>query len=256
MNRYWIPNLDKACLVIEMVAGSPDGCTMKEIGTELAIPRTTALRITQTLLERGFFDRNDEGAFTLGPAMVHLGVLALDRLDVRTFARPVLKNLTTDTGESAHIALLSRDKALLVEVCDPPRPIRIASRPGTLVDLHCSATGKVLLAYGIADSRTFCRRLELSAHTVNTRTSVEDVLRDIEQIRRQGYAVDDEEYLPGARCIAVPVMNTFGKTIAAIGITASTSTMPTSRIPQIRDRLKRAAREMSGSMGFSASTNG
>lgn len=250
MTRYHIPNLDNACRVIEMVAMTSDGSTLKEISSTLSIPRTTALRITETLLERHFLSRKETGAFTLGPAMVHLGVLALDSLDIRAYARPVLKELSAQTGESSHVAVLSRDKSLLVEVCDAPHPIRIASRPGTLVDLHCSATGKVFLAYRVAEPASFCATLALSAHTVNTHTTVEAVLQDIEQTRRQGYAVDDEEYLRGARCIAAPVMNAFGKTIAAVGITASASTFSRAKIPAMSLRIMEAAAAISREMGF------
>ncbi len=251
MNKYHIPNLDKACQVIELVANSPGGCSLKELSVQLSIPRTTGLRIVETLQQRHFLDRNEGGLFTLGPALVHLGVMALDNLDIRSFARPVLRKLSNETGESSHIAILNGDKSLLVEVCDSPHPVRIASRPGTLVDLHCSSTGKVFLAFSIPEPSKFCRTLELTEHTKNTSTSITEVLADIERTRKQGYALDEEEYVLGARCIAAPIMNAFGKTMAAIGITASTSTFTRGKIPKISTCLKEAAAEISNNMGFS-----
>ncbi len=251
MNKYHIPNLDKACQVIELVASTQGGCPLKELSAQLDIPRTTALRIVQTLQERNFLAQTGDKYFTPGTALVHLGVMALDSLDIRGFARPVLKKLSQETGESSHIAMLNGDKSLLVEVCDSPHPIRIASRPGTLVDLHCSSTGKVFLAFNIPEPSKFCRTLNLVEHTENTSTTIEEVLADIEQTRKQGYGIDEEEYLPGARCIAAPIMNAFGKTIAAIGITASTSTFTKTKIPTMSARLKKAAAEISTSMGFS-----
>jgi IclR family acetate operon transcriptional repressor len=251
MNKYHIPNLDNACLVIDLIANTPQGCALKDISAKLDIPRTSALRIVQTLLHRNFLDKNEDGAFTLGTALVHVGVMALDSLDIRGFARPVLRKLSHETGESSHIAMLNGDKSLLVEVCDSPHPVRIASRPGTLVDLHSSSTGKIFLAYCIPEPAEFCRALELTQHTPNTSISVEAVLADIEQTRKQGYAMDEEEYVPGARCIAAPILNAFEKTIAAIGITASCSTFSKTRIPAMSDRLRKAAAEISSSMGFS-----
>ena len=230
MKKYYIPNLDKACQVIEYVAQKENGCPLKEISSRLNIPRTTALRIVETLLARNFLARNENGALTPGTTLTHIGVLALDRLDIRGFARPVLKKLSLETGESSHIAILSGDKSLLVEVCDSPHPIRIASRPGTQVDLHASSTGKVFLAFSVPEPEEFYQTLELTAHTPNTSTTREAILSDIEQTRRQGYAIDEEEYVKGARCIAAPIQNAFGKTIAAIGITASTSTFTKAKI--------------------------
>ncbi len=251
MNKYLIPNLDNACRVIDHVTHAPNGCTLSEISARLDIPHTTALRIVRTLLHRNFLAKNENGTFTPGTALVHFGVIALDRLDIRSFARPVLQKLSKATGESSHIAILNGDKSLLVEVCDSSHPIRIASRPGTLVDLHCSSTGKIFLAYSISEPSAFCRMLELTPHTPNTSVSIEAVLADIEQTRKQGYAIDEEEYVLGARCIAAPIQNAFGKTIAAVGITASTRTFTQSKIPKISALLREAAAEISTAMGFS-----
>lgn len=251
MNKYHIPNLEKSCQVLELIAASPSGCLLKEVSAQLAIPRTTALRITQTLLHAGFLAENKEGALTLGPALVRLGVKALDNLDIRGFARPVLHTLSVDTGESSHLALLNGDQSLLVEVADSPHPIRIASRPGTLVDLHSSATGKIFLAHSIAEPIKFCKTLNLKYYTKNTDTTIDAVLASIQQTREQGYAMDEEEYLLGVRCIAAPVMNAFGKTIAAVGITASTSTFTKGKIRAMANKLHVATAQISANMGFS-----
>jgi len=230
MNKYHIPNLGKACEVMTLIGDAPGGLTMKEIFQTLVIPRTTALRITQTLLDAGFLTESDEGKLTLGTSLVQIGVKALDHLDIRGFARPVLQQLAEDTGESCHLAVLNGDKSMLVEVADSPHPVRIAARPGTLIDLHSSSTGKVFLAFQIAEPAKFIPTLKLIGHTQNTDTTPRAVLYSIEQTRRQGYAMDEEEYMPGVRCIAAPVTNAFGKTIAAIGITASTSTFTKTKI--------------------------
>lgn len=249
-NKYHIPNLGKSCGVLEFISDFQGNCTLKEIASKLEIPRTTALRITQTLLGARFLAVNEDGGFTLGTSLVRIGVKALDNLDIRSFARPILKTLTEDTGESSHVAILNGDKAILIEVMDNPYPVRIASRPGTLVDIHCSATGKVFLAFSIPDPLPFCENLELSAHTKFTDTTVKNVLSTIQQTLKNGYALDNEEYVLGARCIAAPIKNAFGKTIAAIGITASTSTFKKSKIPRMAQRTVAAATEISINMGF------
>lgn len=250
MQTYLIPNLGKACQVLDLVSKSANGCLLKEISKQLAIPRTTALRITQTLLQADYLVQKDDGCFVLGSALVQLGVKALDSFDIRGYARAVLQALSADTDETAHLAVLSGTKSMLIEVCDSPHPIRIAARPGTLVDLHCSATGKVFLAYSVADPETFCRQLELSVHTKNTHSTVEAVLAGIEETRRNGYALDEEEYMLGARCIAAPVVNAFGKTVDALGITASVHTVTKARIATVAARVKKAAAELSSKLGY------
>lgn len=250
MNKYHIPNLGKACDVLDLIANTQGGCLLKNIATELSIPRTTALRITETLLDSNYLARNEEGAFTLGTSLVQLGVKALDNLDIRGFARPVLQALSIDTGESSHLAMLNGDRSMLVEVADSPHPVRIAARPGTLVELYCSSTGKVFLAFSIPEPSEFCKDIEFKPHTKNTDSCVEDVLASIEQTRKIGYAMDEEEFVLGVRCMAAPVKNAFGKTIAAVGITASTSTFTKSKIRTMAEKLQEAAAEISARMGF------
>lgn len=250
MNKYHIPNLGKACTVLELVGDTPGGLTLREIVDSLGIPRTTALRISQTLLHAGFLADSDGGKLTLGTTLVQIGVKALDNLDIRSFARPVLNQLAQDTGESCHLAVLNGDKSMLVEVADSPHPVRIAARPGTLVDLHCSSTGKVFLAFQIAEPAKFIGTLELTAHTKNTDATKKAVLASIGQTRNHGYAMDEEEFVPGVRCIAAPVTNAFGKTIAAVGITASTSTFTKAKIRTMAGKVRNAAADISSNMGF------
>ena len=88
------------------------------------------------------------------------------------------------------------------------------------------------------------------SHTQNTDTTVTAVLDSIEQTRKQSYAMDGQEYVPGVRCMATPITNAFGKTIAAIGITATTSTFPKTKISTMAKKLKAAASEISANMGF------
>ena len=249
MNKYHIPNLGKACDVLMLISNSPVGLTLKEISQTLEIPRTTALRITETLRDANYLAQNEDDRLTLGPTLVQIGVKALDNLDIRGFARPVLKKLAHDTGESCHLAVLNGNKSMLVEVADSPHPVRIAARPGTMVDLHCSSTGKVFLAYSIAEPKKIIQTLGLSPYTANTDTTVESVLASIEKTRKQGYAMDEEEYVPGVRCIAAPVTNAFGKTIAAVGITASTSTFKKSMIRSMAAQVQQAATDISTNLG-------
>jgi IclR family acetate operon transcriptional repressor len=250
MNKYHIPNLGKACDVMGLIGDTPTGLTLKELVQRLDIPRTTALRITQTLLDAGFLVENDAGRMVPGSSLVQIGIKALDNLNIRGFARPRLRKLAAETGESCHLAVLNGRNSMLVEVADSPHPVRIAARPGTLVDLHCSSTGKVFLAFAVAEPAKFIKTLELTKHTEQTDTTQTAVLRSIKEARKKGYAIDEQEYVQGVRCIAAPVTNAFGKTIAAVGITASTSTFTKAKIRTMGVKIKKAAADISISGHF------
>jgi len=249
MNKYQIPNLAKACEVLEFISNAPHGCSLKEVCMALSIPRTTALRITQTLVNSDYLLEKEDRTLSMGSAVIQLGVKALDSIDVRSYARPILQALSLDTNKSSHLAMLNGTKSMLVEVCDTPHPLRIAARPGTLVDLHSSSTGKIFLAYCIEDPQTFCKKLELTRHTPNTHTTIKEVLAGIKETRRNGFAIDDEEYTPGIRCIAAPIINAFGITADALGITSSTATFPKKHIKEMAKKVTRAAEEISLKLG-------
>jgi len=250
MNTYHIPNLGKACEVLNLISNTPGGIRLKQICAQLDIPRTTALRITQTLLHAGYLAERDDGNLTLGTAMIQLGVKALDSLDIRGYARPILKKLAAEIEENCHLAILNGTQSLLIEVADSPHLVRIAARPGTLVDLHCSSTGKIFLAFSIPEPQPFIQTLKLKPYTKNTDSTPDAVLASLAKTRKQGYTIDDEEYVLGVRCVAAPVVNSFGKTIAAVGITASTATFTKAKIPLYSKKIIQAAHDISKNMGF------
>jgi DNA-binding IclR family transcriptional regulator len=250
VNKYRIPNLARACQVLKLFAGSEARLSSSEVARRLTIPRTTALRILLTLAEEGLIAR--EGAdYRAGSELVRLGLRALDATPIRARAVPVLRTLSAGTGETAHLAVLSGDQSLIVEVCDSPNPVRAASRPGTLAGIHCSATGKVFLAFGFEGERrdAFVAGLSFEGRTRQTLTSAAALLGECADIERRGYAVDDEEYHPGVRCLAAPVWDGAGVVVAAIGITASTISFPKRRISLVARHVLDAAAALSADLG-------
>jgi DNA-binding IclR family transcriptional regulator len=252
MNRYHIPNLARACQVIKLFAGSEEGLTSSEVARRLAIPRTTALRILLTLCEEGLIAHH-EHSYRAGPELVRLGLRALGATSLRTRAVPVLRALSQHTGETAHLAILSGDRSLILEVCDSPNPVHVASRAGTLAEIHCSATGKVFLAFAFGDRLgPFLASLPLKARTPNTATSAAVLRAECAEIARRGYALDDEEYYAGVRCLAAPVWDGSGAVAGAIGITASTTSFPKRRTSEMARHVLEAAATLSTGLGRSA----
>ena len=248
MDKYIIPNLRNACRVLKLLSEERSGKTLAAVTRELEIPRTTALRILTTLHAEDMVASVGKD-YVLGTALIQLGLRALESVDVRTVAIPVLRDLSNETRETSHLAALSGDKALLLEVCDSPHPVRVASRPGTLADIHCSATGKIFLAFQIVDLREFLRDKTLRSRAPNTMTTLEELEEAVLEIRENGYAVDEEEYSEGVRCLAAPVRNSLGNVVAAVGITASTATFTKRRIKPVAGTVVAAANRISVALG-------
>ncbi len=249
MPDYLIPNLLNAGRVLKLLASEP-GLTVLKISRALHVPRTTVLRIATSLAREGLLE-TDGNAYTLGPTLIYLGMRAMDGVDLAGLARPLLKQLAAETGETAHLAMLSDDKSLLLEVCQSPLPIRAGAPAGTLAELYCSATGKVFLTWNFADSlEDFFKRVKPVPRTARTITTVPRMAKETALIRKRGYAVDEEEIYDGIRCAAVPVFNSRGHVHIALGITGVTKRLTRTRIPGCVAQLKAAAATLSAALGY------
>jgi len=252
LERYVIPNLRNACRILKLLAQSAGGAKAAEIARALKIPVTTTLRIMATLQIEGYV-RKMEGRFELGPVLIHLGNASLSGTEIRATALPVLQELTARTDETAHLAIPCDDHSLIVAVQDSPHPLRAASRPGSLTELHCSSTGKTFIAF------LHYNRLEelfgkgrLTKRTAHTQDTLAEVKKEAAVTRKRGYSLDDEEFNLGVRCCAAPVYSSTGAVVAAIGITAATVRFTRERIPEIGAIVVESAARLSRQMGYQA----
>lgn len=250
MPEYVIPNLINAGRVLKLLA-SEASLTALQISRTLDIPRTTVMRIANSLVKEGILESDAHNAYTLGPALIYLGMRAMDGVDLAGLAKPLLRQLATQTGETAHLAMLSDDKSLLMEVCQSPLPIRAGAPAGTLADLHCSATGKVFLAWNFRDRlEAFFAHTAPLQRTDRTIVTAERMEKEVALILKRGYAVDEEEFYDGIRCVAVPVFNSRGHVFIALGITGVTQRLTRSRVAECVAQLRGAAAQLSEALGY------
>jgi IclR family acetate operon transcriptional repressor len=250
LERYVIPNLRNACWIMKLLAQHSDGLKAAEIARTLKIPVTTTLRIMATLQIEGYVRKKD-GRFELGSVLIHLGNASLAGTEIRTAALPVLHELTARTDETSHLAVPCDDHSLIVAVQDSPHPLRAASRPGTLTELHCSSTGKSFIAF------LHHHRLEelfgkgrLTKRTAHTQDTLAEVRKEAAVTRKRGYSLDDEEFNLGVRCLAAPIYSSDGAVVAAIGITAATVRFTRERIPEIGAIVTDCAARLSRQLGY------
>jgi IclR family acetate operon transcriptional repressor len=207
------------------------------------MPRTTVLRILHTLaaerlLQRRGFD------FTASPEL-HTGLRSIADNALRATAVPVLNEISQLTGETACLALLAGDKVDVVETCDSPYAARVGSGLRASMDLHCTAFGKVFLAFGPrACLGTLLAGGPLRARTARSMTNAEELASDCSRIVRQGYALDNEEYEEGVRCLAAPVWGSGGVLVAAIGVRASAATFTEQRASDVAPLVLQAAKKL------------
>ena len=248
MPDYSIPNLANACRLLKAASKWDEPFRVTEAASRLGLPRTTVIRIVNTLANEGFLAKTGS-TYQLGGVLQLLGLRAARSLDVGSAAEPALKWLTESTVETSHLAVWEEGRALIVRVCDSPHPLRAASRAGTRAYAHASATGKVLLAYNhLGSLGSVLPGSERKRLTSRTLVSLSALRKELQTVRSQGYAVDDEEYHEGVRCLAVPVFDPAGKVCAAIGITAAALRFPASRNAEILAQVRNAAQTVTQSM--------
>ncbi|NWK55680.1 IclR family transcriptional regulator [Verrucomicrobiaceae bacterium N1E253] len=250
MSSYRIPSIANTCSIFQLLTSTRKAMTASEIAKELELPRTSVFRILKTLEEEGMVVAMGKN-YSVGHRLINLGLQMISHIPERQLCVPVLQELTHRTQESSHFAILSGTHALFIEVCDSPHALRVARRTGSLIDIHCSASGKVLLAHSSPQAcEHLLNRIEFTPRTPNTHKSKESLLPELEQVRSQGFAIDDIEYHDNVRCISVPAYNSLGQVIGALGISSADSRFPKSRIPELAKQLKKASQQLSSQLGY------
>jgi DNA-binding IclR family transcriptional regulator len=247
-----VPAIKRALSVLETLASSSNGLTLAAIARRLQLPKTSAHAVLLTLERHGYVLRNEQTKrFLFGTALFNVANSALNRLDLRELARPLLTKLMQETRMTVHLAVLGRDQAILVDKVEPPGLLRLATWIGKTMDLHCSGVGKVLLAYLPDDELVrITREHGFPRYNENTITSVRRLREEAAGIRRSGFALEDEEGELGFRCIAAPVFDYRGAAIATISIAGTTRQITPDRVRALADLVKPAASSISKLLGF------
>ncbi len=199
-----------------------------DIADELGMSRSTTHRYVITLVALGYLEQGASRKYRLGLRVTDLGLSAINATDLREHAHPQLEELRQRTSYTASVTVLDGTEALIVDIARSYRrglhSIRRAIRPGSRVPVHSTAAGKVLLAaLPDRDQRELLGHAKLTRSGPNAITSKKALRSELEKVRDQGYAIDDEEFIEGVRAIAVPVREESGHVAAAMAISAASS---------------------------------
>jgi DNA-binding IclR family transcriptional regulator len=247
-----IQSLARGLRILDRVIESGRSVSITEIAAELGIDKSSASRLVKTLVSyRYLLPEPGTRRYVTGQRWLHIGWQMMNRLPICEQARPLLHWLVKTTGECSHTAVYAEGKALVIDDVETENTLRVSGRTGRMIPLHCTAVGKGLIAFG-----EFPLPAALESYTARTITDNERLRDHLALCREWGYALDDEEYDEGIRCIAAPVYNQIGLVIATIGISGPAVRMTDGRIRYHAERVKQAARDLSVSLGANAAPNG
>lgn len=219
--------------IVEILAESNTSMRLSELAKLADLPPSTALRMVNTLISCGYAYQDMKGSRGYGLTMrfFKIGQQVMDRFSIRDVAHPFLLELSRGVGESCCLAAKEQDILRYIDVVESTRNImKIRQQVGDRVPMHCTATGKLFLTqYDPASLAELISR-GLPRRTRRTLTNESALRYDLEQIARQGYAVDDEECEEGMYCVAMPVCNLDGGIIATICVSGPIYRMTKDRV--------------------------
>jgi DNA-binding IclR family transcriptional regulator len=211
--------------------------------------KSTTHRYVVTLLSLGVLARNEAGRLRLGVKLVELAGALLDGDQLRSAAEPVLHDLVARTGETVHLGVPTDDGVVYVAKVESPQSVRLVSRIGARVALHCSAMGKAVMARLDEPALQAALARPRDVRTIHTITSAEALLAELEKVREAGVAIDDEENELGVRCVGTVIVGARGESIGAISVSAPATRMTHERCAEFTPVVIAAAREIARRLG-------
>ena len=244
--------ISKVLRILEALQGSSAGLGLKAICDLTGIHKSTAHRFLKHLEREGYLVRTEAGAYLIGPRLSQMSTRGSQGATLQAVARPILWELWKSTQETVNLAVLDQGTVLYVDVIESPHEFRLSSRVGTRRSLHVTALGKALAAFLPAELRaSVLSTIKFQPATPKTIMNLVQFREELEKIRRQGYAVDDEEAVQGARCVSAPILNADREPIAAVSVSGPVTRVSPNQVAALAGAVNSAARAISAAMGFS-----
>lgn len=243
------PSLDRALAVLECLGQHPGGLTVSELAEELGQSVNFVYRVTQSLSAHGYAHRDGEKRFRIGAKMLALCQPVHDDVPLMEAALPAMRWLSEQTGEAAHVGILTGTEGLVLERVIGTQMVKFYIERGARFPLHTSAPGKVLMALMEDDAReNLIRRMDFKAYHPWTLSNPADFRKHLAQVRQQGWAADLGEHLEGHHCLGSAILHDDHDPIASLWITGPSQRLTEERIVKLAPIVKKACRMASAAL--------
>ena len=242
--------IERMMKLLEVLSQFREPASLKQLALETGLHPSTAHRILGAMASSGVVERARPGSYQLGIRLLELGNIVKSRISIRDLAMPLMRRLHAELGESVNLGVRKGDEIVYVErTSSGNSSVRVVHLVGAHAPLHVTAVGKLfLLEDGRQEVREYARRTGLPGLTPASLTSLPSLERELERVRKQGFACDNEEIELGLRCIAAPVRDDTGELVAGLSVSA-----PTDRYnPGWTKSLRQTAAEISAAIGYVA----
>ncbi len=247
-------SLHRGLRIIEAAAAGGGTATLAELARRTALPRSTAHHIIRALVALGYLAQDGDGRpYRLGPKLLRITGRTWTGEQMAELARKHLEELGRRTGESISLAVLRAGAPTIVAKRESEGPVRVVQEIGAQRPLHCTAVGKVLVAWlPERELDAILAQTSFTQLTPRTLASADAFRRELVRVRSRGVAYDNEEHLPGIRCIAAPVRDLTGEVCASLCVVGQAHRLPQRRLNEIEPELLAVAAALSRELGHEA----
>ena len=252
-SRYNIEALARGLDILSLFSAERPSLSLSQIVELLQLNKSTVYRVLSTLESMGYLEQDQvTRQYRPGVKVLQLGFTAINTLELRQIARPYLEKLSQEVGETVSLAALDGFRTIYVDRIRNQSIVGVVLGVGSSLPAHCTALGKVLLAGLPADElNNLLSTHELNAYTPKTLTTKKSLSTELQKIRAQGYAIDDEELASGLRAASAPVRDLSKRTVAAVNVTGATLRITYERLTdEIIPALVNTTNQISTALGY------
>jgi len=219
-----IQSVDRALQILDLFDDQNREIKITDISIRTGLNKSTLHALLKTMQARGYIDQNeDNGRYRLGMKLVERGNFVISSIDIRKICNSYLVSLSEQTGQTVHLGFLDGKHGVYIDKVEGQAAVITYSRIGRQLPLHCTAIGKVLVAFQDRETRErILTGYSYEAATPRSIGSEAAFVKEVTSVREQGYAIDDQEHVKGVRCTAVPIFDHKGKIAAAISLSTLT----------------------------------
>lgn len=246
-----VQSIDRAVAILDCFSEEKKELRLSEISERLGLNKSTVHGIISTLKYHGFISQDEETQkYKLGIRFVEFGDLVINSMNIRNAAVPVIDAVCERIEETVHIAMLDGLDVVWIEKRECTKSIKTSTKIGARLPAYTTADGKIIICYQNKDKIKNYLPKRISQYTNNTITNKGEFIKKLEEMKKNGYAIDNEEYVEGLKCVAAPIFDHNGKVRFSLSTTGPAFRMDEERIKELIVIIKEAANEISHRIGY------
>lgn len=246
---YSAPSVKKAYKILQMISDSRNGFGISEIAKQLKIGKSTVHGITTALEDLGLLVREPlHKKYQMGYSLLELSRKFHRKMELRDIAKVPMEKLMEKVEESVFLGIMNGDHITVLDVVESHHEMKITAPPGTRLPLLAGAIGKVFLGQLEEEkAKGILRKMGLKKYTSKSIADAKKYMKEVEEARKKGCAIDDEEYLPGVRAVAAS-LQTGSLAPAAIWVVGFTSSFTDQKVEEVISEIRKTAQEINRSL--------